>query len=393
MLTGLIIACEDSAGGTGLRAELPVAGQTVLEQQARLLSEAGAERVIAIAERLPPSLSTALTRLRRDGLVIEVVRQVSDVAQRVRPDERLLMLGDGVVTDQAAAARLLTSPAPAILTLPDAPETRDWELIDASARWAGVLLVNGDLVRQTARMLGDWDLQSTLLRNAVQAGAERVDARAVMPLLAQVDDPASALAVEQAISQSATRRHTGALDRYLFDPLARLIAPRAMAAMIEPAWLRAGSAGLLIASALMLLGGWRWPGLAMAMLSGPVDSLGRHLGVLTMRLRRNQKRWSQVRVGAASAALLALGWTLSPLGWGTIVLALATLGIMTALIEHERWIGKPPRRPLWLAEPDLLIWILAPFAFAGWWPAGMAAQAMLALASLLMVQRLTGRQP
>ena len=393
MLTGLIIACEESAGSTMLRAELPVAGQTVLEQQARLLIEAGAERVIAIAERLPPGLAGAVTRLRRDGLAIEVLRQVHDVAQRVRPDERLLVIGDGVVTDEAAAERLLAAPAPAILTVPDSPEAGTWELIDATARWAGLLLADGELVRRTARMLGDWDLQSTLLRNAVQAGAERVDATQSAPLLAQVADPASAVAVEQAISRGATLRHTGLLDRYVFDPIARMVAPRAMSAMTDPVWLRAGSSALLVVAALIFVAGWRWPALVLALLSGPADTLGRHLAALGMRMRRDQKRWTQLRYGAASAALLALGWNLREFGWGSIALAAATLGFMTAFFEHERWIGRPARRPLWLAEPDALIWLLLPFAVTGWWTTGLAAQAGLALASLLKVQRLTGRQP
>ena len=392
MLTGLIIACEEVADGGALRAELPVAGQTVLEQQARLLVEAGAERLIAIAERLPPGLAGAVTRLRRDGLAIEVLRQVHDVAQRVKPDERLLVIGDGIVTDEATLDRLVDASAPAILTLPDSPSLADWELIDSSARWAGVLLADGDLVRRTARMLGDWDLQSTLLRNAVQSGAERIDVSAAAPLLAQVVDPASALAVEEAISTTATRRHAGLLDRYVFDPLARLVAPRAMAAMTDPRWLRVGGAGLLIASAVASIAGWPWAGLLLAMLSGPIDTLGRHLGALSMRSRRDQSRWTGLRYGAASAALLGMGWALRDLGWGTIALAAATLGFMGALFEHERLIGRPPRRPLWLAEPDALIWLLLPFAVAGWWTAGLAAQAALALASLLVAQRLNARQ-
>lgn len=392
MLTGVIIACEEAAGGTMLRAELPVAGQTVLEQQARVLIEAGADRVIAIAERLPPTLVGAVNRLRREGLAVEVLRQVHDVAQRVRPDERLLVMGDGIVTDESAVERLLSAPAPAILVLPDAAETRDWELIDASARWAGLLLADGELVRRTARMLGDWDLQSTLLRNAIQSGAERVDASAAVPLLALVDDPASALAVEQAISRGAPRRHTGLLDRYIFEPIARVAAPRVMAAMIDPAWLRAGASGLLIVAALTLVGGWRWPGLVLAMLSGPVDTLGRHLAAMTMRLRRDQRRWVQLRYGAASAALLAFGWNLRDFGWGTIAISVATLAVMAAFFEHERWIGRPARRPLWLAEPDVLIWLLLPFAIGGWWVVGLAAQAVFAFVSLLKVQRLTARQ-
>jgi hypothetical protein len=111
-----------------------------------------------------------------------------------------------------------------------------------------------------------------------------------------------------------------------------------------------------------------------------------------MRLRKDHKRWTQLRYGAASAALLALGWNTRDFGWGPLALAAGTIGVMTALLEHQRWIGKPQRRPLWLAEPDLLVWLLAPFAVAGWWPAGLAAQAVLAFASLLAVQRLTRRQ-
>jgi hypothetical protein len=392
MLTGIIIACEEIADGATLRAELPVAGQTVLEQQAHLLTEAGAERVIAIAERLPPGLSGAVTRLRRDGLAVEVLRHVHDVAQRVKPDERLLFIGDGIVADDSAVERLLAAPAPAILVLPDAPGMDAWELIDSSSRWAGLLLADGELVRRTARMLGDWDLQSTLLRNAVQSGAERVGVGIATPLLAQIVDPASALAVEQAIGAAATRRHAGLLDRHVFDPLARLIAPHAMAALVDPAWLRAGSAGLLLLSAITSIMGWPWAGLLLAMLSGPVDTLGRHIGALSMRSRRDGSRWPGIRYGAAGAALLAMGWAQRPLGWGTIALAAATLGFMTALFEHERLIGRPARRPLWLAEPDALVWLLLPFALGGWWTAGLAAQASFAFASLLAAQRLTARQ-
>jgi hypothetical protein len=392
MLTGLIIACEEAEAALGLRAELGVAGQTVLEHQARLLADAGAARVIIVAEQLPETLAAGVNRLRRDGIALELVRQVGDVAQRVPPDERLLMLGDGVVTDAAALASVLAAPAPAILVLPDLPETRGWELIDASSRWAGVLSADGELVRRTARMLGEWDLQSTLLRNALQAGAGRVNAEAALPLIAQVTAPADAHALESALSRVAARRHTGLTDRILFDPLARLIAPKAMGAMIDPAWLRGGAAGLMILAALFLLGGWRWTGIGLALLSGPLDSLGRHLAALTMRLRRDHKQWTQLRSTVAGVTLLSLGWELRGLGWGTVALTAGTVGLMVALTEHERWIGRPPRRPLWFAEPDGLAWAMLPFGLAGWWTAGLAGQAAWAFATLLAVQRLTKRQ-
>ncbi|HEV2568401.1 hypothetical protein [Sphingomonas sp.] len=391
MLTGLIVAGEEASDGSCLRAELPIAGQTVLEHQGRLLVEAGAARIMIVAERLTPLLTQASARLRRDGISVELVRQVDDVAQRVRPEEKLLLLADGVVTDLSAAERLLAGAAPSILVLPDAAETRGWELIDASARWAGLLLADGELVRRTARMLGEWELQSTLLRNAIQSGAERVPVQGIA-ILARVEDGGAAQLVEQAISRGATRRPTGLVDRYVFDPLARLLAPKAMGAMVDPGLLRTGSAALLMLAALLLVGGWRWPALILALLSGPLDTLGRHLGALSLRLRRDRERSRQLRLAAAGAAQLALGWNLREFGWGSVAMAAATLGFMTALLEHQRWIGKPTPRPLWLAETDLLIWLLLPFGLAGWWTAGLAVQTLAAFGSLIAVQRLTRRQ-
>lgn len=390
MLTGLVIACEEAEGTLGLRAELGVAGQTVLEHQVRLLGQAGAQRVLVVAEQLPHALAAGVNRLRRDGISVDVVRRAEDVAQRLRSDERLALLADGVIADEPALAALLDAPAPAILTLPDTDETRGWELIGADTRWAGALLAEGELVRRTVRMLGDWDLQSTLLRNALQAGALHVPARGA--LLAQVVDPDAAQLLETVISRAATRRHSGVIDRFLFDPIARLIAPKAMGAMVDPAWLRGGAAGLLILSAMFLLGGWRWTGVTLALVSGPLDSLGRHLAALTMRLRRDHRQWTQLRSVVAGGALLSLGWNLREQGWGTLALAAATVMLMIAMTEHQRWIGSPARRPLWLAEPDGMIWLLLPFGLLGWWTAGLAVQALLAFVSLLVVQRLTGRQ-
>ena len=391
MLTGLIIACEEAEATLGLRAELGVAGQTVLEHQARLLAQIGAARVIVIAEQLPQSLTIGVNRLRRDGIAVEVVRRVEDVAQRVRPDERLLLLGDGVVADEAALASLLAASVPAVLVLPDSEETRAWELIDSNARWAGVLLADGELARRTARMLGDWNLESTLLRNALQSGAERVPVTGA--LLAQVTDPAAAQLLETALSRSSTRRPSGLVDAVLFEPLARLIAPKAMGAMIDPAWLRGGAAALTILGALFLLGGWRGTGVALALASGPLDSLGRHLAGLTRRLRRDHQQWTQLRAAVAGGALLALGWNLRYLGWGTLAVAAGTIAFMIALTEHERWIAKPARRRLWLAEPDSLTWAILPFAAIGWWIPALSVQAAWAFGSLLAVQRLTRRQP
>lgn len=396
MLAGLIIATADIEGEAGLRAELPVAGQTLLEHQARLLASVGATHIVVLFERLPGSLLAGIDRLKRDGVAIEIARSVEDAADRVHPDERLIVVADGLVTDRGVLDLLLGQPAPVVLTLPDTPDHAGWERIDATARWGGLLLLDGALVRQTAELLGDWDLQSTLLRRAVQGGAMYVDLPAGDPpaTLVVVTDRALALTAEGSLARRTAREFSGYPDRLLFAPLARLVAPRAMGAMVEPVWLQIAATVATAAACVAFLAGWIASGLAALLVAGPLDACARYIGTLGWRSRQSRERWGVVRLALSGAALVTLGWRLSENGggWGCIVLAFATIAAMLATENHQALIGRPARRPLWLAEVDMMIWLYLPFALAGLYRVGLGALAALAFASLLMVQRLTARR-
>lgn len=393
-VAGLIIATEEVEGVAMLRAELPVTGQTVLEQQVRLLAEAGLGHILVLADQLTPALAAAADRLRRDGIAVDIARDADEVAQRAAAPW-LLLLADGMVTDQSAVDLALAEAGTTILTVPNAPAYDAYELIDQDSRWAGLLVLDLARFRATVNMLGDWDLQSTLLRTAVQAHAARVPVTAGEPasLLVPVVDPEAAHRAEQAIVARAVRRHGGLADRYIFAPIATLAAPAAMRAMLDPQWLRIGAAALTIVAALLFLLDWPRTGLAALLLAGPVDTLGRQLAALSGRAARDHRRWTMVRDGLSAAALLALawhvGWTI--VDWGPLAAALGTLASLAATATHRRWIGRPARRPLWFAETDNLIWLLVPFALVGWWGLGLAAQAALAFATLLKTQALTGR--
>ena len=63
-----------------------------------------------------------------------------------------------------------------MLTVPDDADHAGFERIDAAVRWGGLLLIDGARLRRTAARLGEWDLESTLLRRAVQDGAARIGA-------------------------------------------------------------------------------------------------------------------------------------------------------------------------------------------------------------------------
>ena len=109
----------------------------------------------------------------------------NEAASRFEAGSLILLVGDGVAAPAELLAQLADEPEPAVATLPDDAAHEAYERIDANSRWAGVALVDGSTLGATAAMLGDWDLQSTLLRRALQEGALRLPvSSAGEPLLA-----------------------------------------------------------------------------------------------------------------------------------------------------------------------------------------------------------------
>jgi hypothetical protein len=396
VLAGLIIATAEAEGEAGLCAELPIAGQTLIEHQARLLSAAGAGHIVVQVERLPASLLSAIDRLKRDGIAVEIARSVTDAADRIHPHQRLILLADGLISDLATIERLIDEPGAAVLVLPDTPDNAGWERIDAAARWGGIAVMDGALLRQTAAMLGDWSLQSTLLRRAVQDGAVYVEVPGgpTGAYLAIVEDRATATLVDAELGRRAARDPTGIPDRFLFAPIAHLLSPRAMQAMLPPVWFRAGAVVLTIAGGFAFLAGWFWTGMGAMLLAGPLDSIGRHIGALGWRSARERRRWDVVRMIASAVALLMFGWFMAFDGRGREYLAIAAaiVVLMGVMGNHQRLFGKPSPRPAWLAEVDSLIWLFLPFAIAGLHRLGLVALGLYALLSLLETQRRTARK-
>ncbi|MBC7986317.1 MAG: hypothetical protein H7X93_06555, partial [Sphingomonadaceae bacterium] len=167
----VIAAYQDAEDGDDrLRALLPMAGRTLLEHQVRRAIRAGASHVVILVERIPAALNAALDRLKRDKLPVEIARDPSDAASRLHPSEDVLLVADGLVASHACFERMAASEAPSLLVVEDVREHEDFERIDAQWRWAGLALTDPDTMRETAAMVGDWDIQSTLLRRIVQRG-------------------------------------------------------------------------------------------------------------------------------------------------------------------------------------------------------------------------------
>jgi hypothetical protein len=388
-LAALICAYREAADpAQGLRATLPLAGRTVVERQARLAASAGAQSVVILVERVPAALAAAIDRLRSEGVSPTIARTVEEAAEAVTATDRLLLMGDGVVADPAQLMRLVRNGGTAVLTVPDQGVDDRYERIDATSRWAGLALVDGELLHRTAARLQDWDLQSTLLRRAIQSGARQIALRADDgPLPLTIAEKAEDL--DEAESRMVEGASSGRDDwpsRYLLSPVEHSLTQLLMPTSVTPDWLHLLAATLTGLAAFLFASDWLWIGAVFMLLATPLDGVADRLAAL--RMQKSGRRGG-VRAAVpylAGAALIALAYSLSKVsGWGTGALAATTLAFLIALKGEQA----PPDLPgrTFLAERKGMTWAMLPFAVTGAWATGLGALALYAAGSFFWVQR------
>ena len=381
-LAALISAYHESGEPGHLRATLPLAGRTVLERQARLAAGVGADPVIIFVERLPAALSAAIERLRRDRVPVRIVRTVEEAAEAVDPFDRLLLVADGAVLPAAQHAKLAAMEGAAVLTVPDAGYGELYERIDADSRWAGLAAIEGAHLRETANMLRDWDLQSTLLRRALQGGARHIAAEGAVAIL---DREADLAELERRIVATADGERGGWAERIL-APIERFGTAALMASPVSPHFLGFAAALLTALGAVSFYLGWYWMGLAALLAATPLDGIAVRLARLRMQDGVRQSWWAYLIPLFAGAALVLLAYGLVPAhGWSMVLLAFMTFAFLFALaVETES--GKVSGA-LFLAERKGMSWLILPFAIFGLWHAGLAFLFVYAAASFFWAQQ------
>ena len=381
-LAALIAAYHESGEPGALRATLPLAGRTLVERQARVAASAGANPIVIIVERVPPALGSALERLRRDRLPVVVARSAEEAAEAIDPFDRLLLVADGAVTDTDQLRSLAEAEGEMVLTVPDGGYGEIYERIDGSTRWAGLAAISGALLRDTAGMLRDWDLQSTLLRRALQGGARHVPAEGPVAILDRHSDLAE---LESRILAGASPAAAGWAGRIL-APVERSITALAISSPAGPQLIGLGSALLTGLAAAAFLYGWLWTGLFKLLLATPLEGAALRLAKLRMQDDVRHSWWAYLLPFFAAAALVAMASALAATrGWGMILLAFVALAFLIALrVEME---GHKVRFALWLAERRGMAWLMLPFAIFGVWHAGLAFLAAYAVGSFFWAQR------
>ena len=381
--TALIGAYEPGPGPGGLRALLPLAGMSVVEHQARRAVEAGAARILLLIDDAPAELTEAVVRLRHDGIQTGMARGIDQVADALGRDETVLLIAEACLPEVGLLRALTGAHVPVLAVLPDTDEHSQFERIDADQRWAGVALLDGYRIAETAAMIGAWDPVSTLMRRAVQEGAGRINA-ARAPIL--TTDGIALVAAEQAILASARKPAEDLIGRVLFAPTEELALPLLLARRVE-ANVVAGIAALLaLGGGALSLAGWRWMALVCLLLSGPAAAGAARLARIRQRSRLQERLFGLARLGGAGLAMIGLSrlLALEKGQWGWWLTAAVMVASMLGLsIERRMGTAKPP---IWLASVDTLIWAMLPFAIFGHWDWGLAATAAYAAGSFAWVE-------
>ena len=392
MALGALIGAyqEDDAGS--LRALLPLAGRTLIEYQASCLASAGAAPLIVLVERIPVALNEAFERLRGEGIAIVAVSDGNEAASRFEAGTRLLVLADGIVPDMDDVATITEEPGPAVITVPDDEAHAGYERIDSLHRWAGLAQVDSSLLGSTAAMLGDWDLQSTLLRRAVQAGGRLIPASSGEgrgPFLASGGEALAGY--ERRLLVASRTAREDAVSGYVLPFVEELATEKLMETRVRPAWLVQAALLLTLVAAFCFTRGWGWAAVGLLALSTPLDLVAQRLGMLRLKPLSRSMPSRRLLWPAAGLALLALGWfeARHGSGWGAMVAAFAAAAFAEAgRVERQ---GRMMPGQLWLFSRRMAIWLAIPFGLAGWWSAYLGLLALYAAASFFIVQHVRHR--
>ena len=390
MAVGALIGAYQEDDSGLLRALLPLSGRTLIEYQVRCAAAAGASPIVVVVERVPQALQDAFERLRLDGVGVVPVSDVGEALSRFEAGSMILLIGDGVVPPADLVTRIAEEPEPAVATVSDDENHAMFERIDGESRWAGVALVDAHLLGSTAAMLGDWDLQSTLLRRTLQEGAVRlpVGETGGEPLLAESADGLQDF--QQRLFAASRGARPDWVSRYLLPPVEEFATEQLMETSVRPLWLMWAALALTLGGAFCFSRGWLGAGLVMLVLSLPLDLIASRLA--TLRLRPLPARlWSRIALWPASGiALLALGWwEMSKVsGWGALVCAIGA-GAFAEATRIER--TSIPEGELWPISRRSAVALAIPFALAGAWTSYLILLLGYAMISFFIVQNVRHR--
>lgn len=398
-LIALVGASETLPEG-GLRALVAVAGETLIERQAARLADVGVTHIAVAVAAVPAELTAVCDRIRRRGMTVTPVRAAPDLIGLVEPDDRLILVADGLRAGGTHYAAIARPGSPAILVTGDTVLTQGFERIDATRRWGGLASISQPMVAELAAMPGEWDMMLTLLRLAVQSGARRLYCEPALfeqGEIAIVADRPTAALIEQSSLQQVEYGGMGLGRSAIMMPLVRLAGPWLVKSPNIARYLPYVTAALWLGVAALAASGLAAAGALAAIFGGLALAAMRFLSAFRAESAARDRVRAIIR-GFALALLALFPWILAlgapqravpPFAEAALAPCLAvTILLARALYEDD---GER-RRFHWLLPDADQAWImLAPALLFGLAPPMFAILPLLALFQILLWLRLARR--
>jgi len=361
------------------------AAAAIVEYQLNFAIGAGAGQLVVFVDWLPPAMHAVFDRFRRTGRTISLVRSASDAAAAIPRTADIILLARGIIP---ITNPLRDESSPAVVTLDGSmlPQGQ-WERIDARDHWAGLALITGEQLHETVSMLGEWDLQSTLLRRRVQAGCRRIT---IGP--DRVID-ASDEAVLAAYQHQLLRNASDDVQALPWGRVVARLAPSIFGSLPEFGHGVAVTAGVAAIGLAASIGAsaWHWTSIGLISLALTLASVD----LTRLRLATGGRVRSGARDGATlivrwmigGLALAGLAWFRSDWGyWPTAAMFLATWIILeNGRVRRPAAVGQT----IFRVEPETCLIASAALALLGSPALALTAGAVTMLAAILVEQNVS----
>lgn len=174
MRIALLSALKQSSDGQCAAAQ-NFLGRSVLEHQFELAQLFGAKKVFCLAHQ--QSAATIAVQQLAEAREVDfyVIAGADAIKGMVAADHDLIVIEDGVLIDPSCLPQECVDARAILVTNSAIGEVAGMERIDAKRSWAGLLRCKGDLIEKLAELPPDGDVQSLLLRLALQSRAPMVD--------------------------------------------------------------------------------------------------------------------------------------------------------------------------------------------------------------------------
>lgn len=340
MRIALLSAVKRTPAGE-LRAELDLAGRSVLAWQVEWVRSLGCERIICLCEAPRGPMLAIQRAVESEGGEFHAIRTMLQLVSLVRAEDELVLLADGVLPGRTSANDLIREAGaierqiatiPAGHALAEAfPE--DFERIDRDRHWAGFAALRASQVHKLADLPPDGDPVSLILRLALQAQTECRDYAQV------VDADRWLLAADDAVLEQRENDliQAGAPPEAWTAPLnalAGVVVRRLGTARLASGPEVTAGLGLLamIAGSVGAGFGWGATGLGFAALGAFSVSVGTGWARLRQRLWGNARparieQLAPLAVDGIALTCLTLAYAGAQPSWPAFSLALLAIGL------------------------------------------------------------------